>query len=112
MEITTALISLAIFVLRLITASKTEAYISHNILLLVASCLYGINAMLLTWRVFGQALEIKKSTGIKQIALRKILLDVIVILIQLAGALLAFTLVFTVIYQAENSYYAKSLNHG
>ena len=74
----------------------------------MASYSYGINAMLLTLRVFGQTMELTKSTGTKQIALLKIIQAVLVIFLQMLAAMLGFSFVLTKIYVAEISHVAKT----
>ncbi|KAK3707204.1 hypothetical protein QZH41_019566 [Actinostola sp. cb2023] len=96
-----------IVIFRVVTWSSTY-FISHNLLLITASYLYGINAMLLTLRVFGQGMEIQQSTGTKQIALLRIIGAVAVIFVQMVAAILGFSLILTKIYVAEISYNAMT----
>jgi hypothetical protein len=83
-------------------------------LLAIAGYLYGLNAMFLTFRVFGNIMESGRSTGIIQIALFQIIGAVVVIFGQFLAATLAFSLAITKIYISEVSYNAATNNtsHG
>jgi len=102
MDIATIVIYVATTAVRFVTF-RLYPTMFNNPLIVVASYLYGINAMLLTLRVFGQVMEVKESTGTKQIALLRIISAVAVIFVQMVAAILGFSLVLTKIYVADIS---------
>ena len=95
----------------MVTWSVTSRLI-HNDWLVVTSYLYGINVALLSLRVFGQAMEVRQTTGTKQIALLRIISAVLVIFVQMLAAILGFSLILTKIYVSEISYVGKKTSHG
>ena len=68
--------------------------------------MYGLNTMCLTLRVFGSVLESTRSIGVVQIALIKIIGDVMTIFWQFLVAILAFSLAITKVFLTERSYIA------
>ena len=78
--------------------------VSNNRVLVVTGYLYGLNAMFLTLRVFGQFMETTKRMGTIQIALFQIIGDVMGIFCQFFTMTLAFSFAITKIYVAERSY--------
>ena len=92
-----------IFILRMIAWAKSDA-VADNRLLAVAGYGYGLNAMLLTLRVFGHAMESMRRMGAILIAFFFIMLDVLAIFWQFMGMILAFSLAMTKIYVVEKSY--------
>ncbi|EDO38427.1 predicted protein [Nematostella vectensis] len=113
LDLLTLLSYVIILILRVITWAS-RAKVSQNRLLAVAGYLYGLNAMLLTLRVFGHMMESKKSTGAIQIALFQIIGAVVAIFGQFLAATVAFSLAITKIYMVEVSYATPSSNasHG
>ncbi|XP_048578368.1 uncharacterized protein LOC116618328 [Nematostella vectensis] len=113
LDLLTLLSYVNILILRVITW-VSGANVSQNRLLAVAGYLYGLNAMLLTLRVFGHMMESKKSTGAIQIALFQIIGAVVTILGQFLAATLAFSLAITKSYMVEVSYATPSshASHG
>lgn len=79
-----------------------------NRLLVIAQYLYGLNATILTLRVFGSLLEASKSTGTTHIALVRIVEDVAVIFIQFTVGILAGSLAITKVLLAEHSFIADN----
>lgn len=75
-----------------------------NRLLVIAQYLYGLNAAILTLRVFGSLLEANKGTGITHIALVRIVEDVAIIFIQFFVGILACSLAMTKVLLAEHSF--------
>lgn len=75
-----------------------------NRLLVIAQYLYGLNATILTVRVFGSLLEANKGTGITHIALVRIVEDVAVIFVQFVVWILACSLAMTKVLLAEHSF--------
>ena len=91
-----------IFVLRIATVIKGgDAY--HNRLLEVVNFLYGINTLLLVLR-FSSIMELNKTAGPLQLALFKMIVDLMTILIQFAFVIVAFSVAITMVYTAEMSY--------
>ena len=91
-----------IFVLRVATIIKGgDPY--HNRLLEVVNFLYGVNALLLVLR-FSSILELNKTAGPLQLALFKMIVDLITILVQFAFVIVAFSVAITMVYTAEMSY--------
>ena len=81
----------------------TSESVTNNRALVVAGYLYGVNTMFLTIRVFGQILEIMRGIGTIQIALFRIIRDVVVILVHFIAITVAFSGVMTKVYVAESS---------
>lgn len=75
-----------------------------NRLLVIAQYLYGLNATILTVRVFGSLLEANEGTGITHIALVRIVEDVAVIFVQFVVWILACSLAMTKVLLAEHSF--------
>lgn len=91
-----------IFVLRVATIIKGgDPY--HNRLLEVVNFLYGVNALLLVLR-FSSILELNKTAGPLQLALFKMIVDLMTILVQFAFVIAAFSVAITMVYTAEKSY--------
>ena len=91
-----------IFVLRVATIIKGgDPY--HNRLLEVVNFLYGVNTLLLVLR-FSSILEIDKTAGPLQQALFKMIVDLMIILVQFAFVIVAFSVAITMVYTAEMSY--------
>jgi hypothetical protein len=113
LDVITIVVFLVLVALRVFTWSE-HASVSQNRLLAVAGYLYGLNAMFLTFRVFGLIMESKRSTGTIQIALFQIMGAVVAIFGQFLAATMAFSLAITKIYMAEVSYNAATndTSHG
>lgn len=91
-----------IFVLRVATIIKGgDPY--HNRLLEVVNFLYGVNTLLLVLR-FSSILELNKTAGPLQLALFKMIVDLMTILVQFAFVIAAFSVAITMVYTAEKSY--------
>ena len=97
LDFITLLIYSVVFVLRVITLSQSTS-ISQNRTLAAANYMYGLNTMCLTLRVFGSVLESTRSIGVVQIALFKIIGDVVIILWQFLVVIVAFSLAITKIF--------------
>ena len=91
------------FILRMITWGICTS-VPGNQQLVIAQYLYGLNATLLTVRVFGSLLEANKGTGITHIALVRIVEDVAVIFVQFAVWILACSLAMTKVLLAGQSF--------
>ncbi|CAH3147513.1 unnamed protein product, partial [Porites lobata] len=91
-----------IFVLRVASIIKGgDPY--HNRLLEAINYLYGVNTLLLVLR-FSSVLEINKAVGPLQLALFRMIVDLMIILVQFLFVILAFSVAITMIYTAEMSY--------
>ena len=91
-----------IFVLRVASIIKGgDPY--HNRLLEAINYLYGVNTLLLVLR-FSSILEINKTVGPLQLALFRMIVDLMIILVQFVFVILAFSVAITMIYTAEMSY--------
>lgn len=91
-----------IFVLRVASIIKGgDPY--HNRLLEVINYLYGVNTLLLVLR-FSSILELNKTVGPLQLALFRMIVDLMIILVQFVFVILAFSVAITMIYTAEMSY--------
>ena len=78
--------------------------VADNRLLAIAGYGYGLNAMLLTLRVFGHAMESIRRMGAILIAFFFIMWDVLAIFWQFMAMILAFSLAMTKIYVVEKSF--------
>ena len=91
-----------ILVLRIVSITRGgDPY--HNRLLEVVNHLYGINTLLLVLR-FSSILEVNKTVGPLQLALFRMCIDLMIILVQFAFVIVAFSVAITMIYTAEMSY--------
>ena len=91
-----------IFVLRVATVIKGgDEY--HNRLLEVVNFFYSVNTLFLVLR-FSSIMELNKTAGPLQLALFKMIVDLITILVQFAFVIMAFSAAITMIYTAEMSY--------
>ena len=88
--------------MRIYTWAVSESA-TNNRPLLVAGCLYGLNAMFLTVRAFGHMLETIKGVGTIQIALFHIIRDVVVVVVHFVAITLAFSSMMTKVYVTETS---------
>jgi hypothetical protein len=93
-----------IVILRLIGLASYQTAVSKNRLLAVTGYMYGLNAMILSLRVFGNIMESKKVTGSIQIALFQIMVAVFAIFGQFLMVTVAFSLAFTKIFMSQISY--------
>ena len=91
------------FLLRIVTWTSSQSVI-NNRSLLVAGYLYGLNTMILTFRVFGQVMETVKGLGTIQIALFSIIRDIATILWQFVATVIAFSFAITKVYMSEKSF--------
>ena len=91
-----------IFVLRVATIiNGGDPY--RNRLLEVVNFLYGVNTLLLVLR-FSSIMERNKTAGPLQLALFKMIVDLMTILVQFAFVIVAFSVAITMVYTAEMSY--------
>ena len=91
-----------IFVLRVATVIKGgDEY--HNRLLEVVNFFYGVNTLFLVLR-FSSIMELNKTAGPLQLALFKMIVDLMTILVQFAFVIVAFSVAITMVYTAEVSY--------
>ena len=105
MDLVILLVYICAFFLRIATWSSSASVV-NNRALVVGGCLYGLNTMILTFRVFGQVMETVKGLGTIQIALFSIISDVATIFWQFAATILAFSFAITKVYMTEKSYVA------
>ncbi|KAL9984536.1 hypothetical protein ACROYT_G006841 [Oculina patagonica] len=103
LDLITLVVYFITFILRVITWG-ISTHVAGNRLLVIAQYLYGLNATILTLRVFGSLLEANKGTGITHIALVSIVEDVAIIFIQFFVGILACSLAMTKVLIAEHSY--------
>ena len=75
----------------------------HNRWLEIANYSYGFNTLFLTLR-FSSILELSSVVGPLQLALFQMLRDLLIILIQFAFVIVAFSMAITKCYTAEKSY--------
>ena len=107
-DVFTLVIYLLIVILRIVTFTRGgDPY--YNRLLEVANYCYGANTMLLVLR-FSSVLELNAVVGPLQLALFRMLIDLVVILVQFFFVIIAFSLAITKSYIAEMSY-MTSLNN-
>lgn len=88
--------------LRIVTWVVSES-VTNNRALEIAGYLYGLNTMLLTFRVFGSILETFEEVGTIQIALFHIMRDALVVVLHFAVITLAFSSIITKVFVAETS---------
>lgn len=91
------------FILRMITWGISTS-VPGNRLLVIAQYLYGLNASILTVRVFGSLLEANRGTGITHIALVRIIEDIAVIFVQFVVWILACSFAMTKVLLADHSF--------
>ena len=103
LDMVSLLIYFVTFILRMITWGISTS-VPGNRSLVIAQYLYGLNAAILTVRVFGSLLEANKGTGITHIALVRIVEDVAVIFVQFVVGILASSLAMTKVLLAEHSF--------
>ena len=103
LDLVTLLVYICTFLLRMATWSSSEPVV-NNRSLVVAGYLYGLNTMILTFRVFGQVMETVKGLGTIQIALFSIIRDVATIFWQFVATVIAFSFAITKVYMSEKSF--------
>ena len=103
LDLITLVIYFGTFILRIITWGISTS-VPGNRPLVIAQYLYGLNATILTFRVFGSLLEANKGTGITHIALVRIVEDVAIIFVQFFVGILACSLAMTKVLLAEHSF--------
>lgn len=96
-------IYLVILILRAYVVTSSRP-VRNNRVLVIASYLYGVNALGLSFRAFGHIMEQSKRVGTIQIALFSILSDIRIVLGQFLVAILAFSFAITKVYIAEKSF--------
>ena len=103
LDLITLLVYTCTFLLRMVTWSSSKSVV-NNRSLVIAGYLYGLNTMILTFRVFGQVMETVKGLGTIQIALFSIIRDVATIFWQFVATVIAFSFAITKIYMSEKSF--------
>lgn len=109
LDLVTLLVYTCTFFLRMATWSSS-ATVVQNRSLVINGYLYGLNTMILTFRVFGQVMETVKGLGTIQIALFSIISDVATIFWLFAATILAFSLAITKVYMSEKSYLTRTFD--
>ena len=107
LDLVTLLVYTCTFFLRIATWSSS-ATVVQNRSLVISGYLYGLNTMILTFRVFGQVMETVKGLGTIQIALFSIIGDVATIFWLFAATILAFSFAITKVYMSEKSYLTRT----
>ena len=102
LDLITLIIYFAAFVLRMVTLVASES-VTDNRSLVIAGYFYGVNTIFLTLRAFGHVMETTKQIGTIQIALFRILSDLVTIFWQFMATILAFSIAITKVYVAEKS---------
>ena len=82
----------------------------NNRLLEISNYLYGINTLLMVLRV-SSILELNQVAGPLQLALYRMLGDLLIILSQFFFVIVGFSLAITKSYNAERSYFRPHSNH-
>lgn len=109
LDVLTLVIYIVIVTLRIVTVAQGgEAY--HNSLLVFINHLYGVNTMFLVMR-FSSVLSLNAVVGPLQLALFRMFVDLLIILLQFAFVIVAFSLAITKVYTAEMSYLTPIHNH-
>lgn len=103
LDLITMFVYTCTFLLRIVTWSSSQSVV-NNRSLVVAGYLYGLNTMILTFRVFGQVMETVKGLGTIQIALFSIIRDIATILWQFVATVIAFSFAITKVYMSEKSF--------
>ena len=106
MDLITLIIYFATFVLRMVTLAVSKS-VTKDRSLVIAGYFYGLNAMFLTLRAFGHVMETTNQIGPIQIALFRILNDLVTIFWQFIAANLAFSIAITKVYVAEKSFISQ-----
>ena len=108
LDVITLHIYLLIVILRIVTIARGgDPY--HNRLLEIVNYFYGANTLLLVLR-FSSILEINSVVGPLQLALVRMLIDLLIILAQFFFIIMAFSLAITKCYIAEMSYMISTNN--
>jgi len=108
LDVLTLLIYFLIVILRIVTFTRGgDPY--HNRWLEVANYFYGANTMLLVLR-FSSVLELSAVVGPLQLALFRMLIDLLIIVVQFTFVIIAFSLAITNSYIAEMSYMTSTNN--
>ena len=81
----------------------------QNRLLEIAHCFYGVNTMFLVMR-FSSVLELSSVVGPLQLALFRMLIDLLVILIQFIFVIVAFSVAIAKTFTAEMSFLVPTNN--
>lgn len=110
MDLVTLIVYGCAFSLKIAIWSSSTTTVVNNRPLIVSGYLYGLNTMILTFRVFGQVMETVKGLGTIQIALFSIISDVATIFWQFAAAILAFSFAITKVYITEISFIPTRFN--
>lgn len=108
LDVITLLIYLLLVILRVTTIARGgDPY--HNRWLEIVNYIYGLNTMLLVLR-FSSVLELNSVVGPLQLALFRMLVDLVIILVQFCFVIIAFTVAITKSYVAEMSYLTPTYN--
>ena len=103
LDVITLLIYILIVILRIATFARGDGDPYHNRLLECAHYFYGVNKMLLVLR-FSSVLELSAVVGPLQLALFRMLIDLLIILVQFSFVIIAFLLVIRKCHIAGMSY--------
>ena len=106
MDLFSLIIYIATLVQRIVTCAVSNS-VTNNRYLVIAGYFYGLNASLLTFRVFGHVMETTKRIGPTQIAFFHILRDLVTIFWQFIAAILAFSVAITKVFVAEKSFISE-----
>ena len=108
LDVITLLIYVLIVILRVVTMARgVDPH--HNRLLEIVNYFYGVNTMLLVLR-FSSILELNSVVGPLQLALVRMLIDLLIVLVQFFFIIIAFSLAITKCYIAEMSYMTSTNN--
>ena len=108
LDVITLLIYLLIVILRIVTIAR-GVHPYHNRWLEIVNYFYGVNTMLLVLR-FSSILELNSVVGPLQLALVRMLIDLLIILVQFVFIIIAFSLAITKCFIAEMSYMTSTTN--
>ena len=108
LDVITLLIYLLIVILRIVTIAR-GVHPYHNRWLEIVNYFYGVNTMLLVLR-FSSILELNSVVGPLQLALARMLIDLLIILVQFFFIIIAFSLAITKCFIAEMSYMTSTNN--
>ena len=109
LDVIIEIIYILVVILRITTIARGGVPY-HNRLLEISNYLYGINTLLMVLRI-SSILELHPVAGPLQLALYRMLGDLLIILTQFFFVILGFTLAIMKSYNAENSYISPHNNH-
>ena len=109
LDVIIGIIYILVVILRITTIARGGVPY-HNRLLEISNYLYGINTLLMVLRI-SSILELHPVAGPLQLALYRMLGDLLIILTQFFFVILGFTLAIMKSYNAERSYISPHNNH-